>query len=95
MFFNGGGTDVQVATQEPKSHIGFITYVVDDHVTFPFEVLIDGNSHIFDLVNRFKDMTMKVIPPMIYLGGKPSPTIVFIGLVYLGLFAGLGHRYLT
>jgi hypothetical protein len=33
LFFNGGGTDIQVATQEPKSRIGFTTYVVD--VAFP------------------------------------------------------------
>ena len=28
---------------------------------FPFEVLTDGNSQIFFLVNRFEDMTMKTI----------------------------------
>jgi hypothetical protein len=44
LFFNGGGTDVQVATQEVKSLIGFTTDVVD--VAFPFEVLADGNSDI-------------------------------------------------
>jgi hypothetical protein len=47
--FNGGGTDVQVATQEAKSLIGFTTDVVD--VAFPFEVLVDGNSQIFCLIN--------------------------------------------
>jgi succinate dehydrogenase/fumarate reductase cytochrome b subunit len=47
LFFNGGGTDVQVATQEAKSLIGFTTDVVD--VTFPFEVLVDGNSQILSM----------------------------------------------
>jgi hypothetical protein len=59
MFFNGGGTVVTVATQEAKGLIGFTTDVVD--VAFPFEVLADGNSQIFCLINRFQDMTVKSI----------------------------------
>jgi hypothetical protein len=48
------GTDIQVATQEAKSLIGFTTDVAD--VAFPFEVLIDCYSQIFCLINRFQDM---------------------------------------
>jgi hypothetical protein len=54
LFFNGGGTDIQVATQEAKSLIGFTTDVAD--VAFPFEVLVDCYSQIFCLINRFQDM---------------------------------------
>jgi hypothetical protein len=54
-----GGTDVQVATQEAKSLIGFTTDVVD--VAFPFEVIADCYSQIFYLINRFQDMIVKTI----------------------------------
>jgi len=40
---------------EVESLIGFTTDVVD--VAFPFEVLTDGNSQIFCLINHFEDMT--------------------------------------
>ena len=59
LFSNGGGTEVQVETQEAKSPIGFTTDVVN--VAFPVEVLTDGNSQILCLINRFQDMTMMVI----------------------------------
>jgi hypothetical protein len=52
MFFSGGGTDVQVATQEAKNPIGFTTDVVD--VAFPFEVLADCYSQIFALSTNSK-----------------------------------------
>jgi hypothetical protein len=59
LFFNRSGTNVQVATQEAESLIGFTIYVVD--VAFPFEVLADCNSQILCLINSFQDMTVKAI----------------------------------
>lgn len=47
-------------TQEAKRFNGFTTDVVG--VAFPFEVLTDGNSQIFYLINCFEYMTMKEIP---------------------------------
>jgi hypothetical protein len=51
LFFNGGGTDVQVATQEAKSLIGFTTDVVD--VAFPFEVMSTSGLLIFSFTRLF------------------------------------------